>query len=307
MIKDYLKKTLITSSIFTVSVIILSSCAGATSSPTASLGGSDMPISGSAAGETSKGENPKLEKCDKPLGTIAIYEDINAPWYVYLRRDYRIDRLTPMLRLMIQQSNCFVVVERGEAFRTGMQMERELQRSGELRNNSNFGKGQMVAADFTLTPSINFSENTGGIGGGVGSLLPGGLGGILANLKIKEASTVLLLTDNRSGVQIVAAEGSAKGYNVFGAGAVFGGGIGGVGYGWGDTPESKILLTAFLDAYIKMIKAAKEYKMQTVEGGLGTGKGPLKVQGSDETSDSSQNNTKTNTQVNTNTKVKKKK
>ena len=275
--------------------IFLSSCAGTTSTPTASLGGSDMPVSGSAAGETSQGVNPKLEKCDKPLGTIAIYEDLSLPWYYYLRRDYKVERLAPMLRLMIQQSNCFVVVDRGEAFRTGMQMERELQKSGELRNNSNFGKGQMVAADFTLTPSVNFSENTGGFVGGVGSLLPGGLGGILAKLKIKEASVTLLLTENRSGVQVAAAEGSAKGYNVFGAGAVFGGGLGSIGYGWGDTPESKILLTAFLDAYNKMVQAAKNYKMQTVEGGLGTGKGPIQVQGGQEATPSNSTNHSTPT------------
>jgi hypothetical protein len=282
--------------------IFLASCAGSTSTPTASLGGSNMPVSGSAAGETTQGENPKLEKCDKPLGTIAIYEDLSLPWYVYLRRDYKVERLAPMLRLMIQQSNCFVVVDRGEAFRTGMRMERELEMSGELRSNSNFGKGQMVAADFTLTPAVNFSEKTGGFTGGIGSLLPGGLGGLLAKLNIKEASTTLLLTENRSGVQVAASEGSAKGYNIFGAGAVVGGGLGIVGYGWGDTPESKILLTAFLDAYNKMVQAAKNYKMQTVEGGLGTGKGPIQVQGAQETT----NTTTTDTTSNKTKKIRKK-
>lgn len=252
----------------------LFSCGAATSN-------SSMPITGSAAGSTSEGVNPQLEKCDKPLGTIAIYEDINAPWYVYLRRDFKVDRLAPLMRLMIQQSNCFVVVERGEAFRTGMKMERELERSGELRSNSNFGKGQMVAADFTLTPAINFSETTGGGYGGVGSLLPGGIGVIAGQLKTKESSVTLLLTENRSGVQVAAAEGSAKGYNILGIGGVFAGGIGAVGGGFGDTPEQKILMTAFLDAYNKMVKAAREYKMQTVEGGLGTG-GALKVQGAEE-------------------------
>lgn len=216
------------------SSILIFSCGAATSN-------SSMPVTGGAAGSTAEGVNPQLEKCDKPLGTIAIYEDINAPWYVYLRRDFKVDRLTPLMRLMIQQSNCFVVVDRGEAFRTGMKTERELERSGELRSNSNFGKGQMVAADFTLTPAINFSETTGGGFGGVGSLLPGGISLIAGQLKTKESSVTLLLTENRSGVQVAAAEGSAKGYNIFGIGGVFAGGMGAVGSGFGDTPEQKYL------------------------------------------------------------------
>lgn len=263
------------------SSVFIFSCVAATSN-------SSMPVSGSAAGSTAEGVNPQLERCNKPLGTVAIYEDINAPWYVYLKRDFKVDRLAPLMRLMIQQSNCFVVVERGEAFRTGMTMERELQKSGELRANSNFGKGQMVAADFTLTPSINYSETTGGGYGGIGSLLPGGIGAIVGQLKTKESSVTLLLTENRSGVQVVAAEGSAKGYNVFGIGGVFAGGLGAVGGGFGNTPEQKILMTAFLDAYNKLVKAAREYKMQTVEGGLGTG-GSLKVQGAEEVKQNSTN------------------
>ena len=48
--------------------------------------------------------------------------------------------------------------------------ERELKASGETREGSNFGKGQMVAADFTMSPSIQLSENTGGLAGSVGGL-----------------------------------------------------------------------------------------------------------------------------------------
>ena len=37
--------------------------------------------------------------------------------------------------------------------------ERELQRAGELRKKSNFGKGQMVSADYTVTPTLIFNSN----------------------------------------------------------------------------------------------------------------------------------------------------
>ena len=46
-----------------------------------------------------------------------------------------------------------------------------------------------------------------------------------------------------------------------------------------NTSASKILLQAYADAYNKLIPALKNYKTQTVKGGLGAG-GTLSVQGS---------------------------
>ena len=64
---------------------------------------------------------------------------------------YGLQSPTGLIRMMIQQSNCFIVVERGNGMQNMMQ-ERALQESGELRQNSNMGGGQMVSADFVLTP-----------------------------------------------------------------------------------------------------------------------------------------------------------
>ena len=36
---------------------------------------------GSAGGATSQGESSQLEKCAKPMGTIAVEEDTGSPWY----------------------------------------------------------------------------------------------------------------------------------------------------------------------------------------------------------------------------------
>ena len=77
--------------------------------------------------------------------TIGVVEDQSAGWYRTLQ-SYKLGSTVPVLRMMIQQSNCFVVVERGAAMQN-MQMERQLQRSGEMREGSNMGAGQMVAAD----------------------------------------------------------------------------------------------------------------------------------------------------------------
>jgi len=39
-----------------------------------------------------------------------------------------------------------------------MQTERALYQSGELRQGSQFGQGQVVAADYSLNPMITFSQ-----------------------------------------------------------------------------------------------------------------------------------------------------
>ena len=134
------------------------------------LGGSKTPATGAAGGATSEGASSQLEHCDESLGTMAVVEDQTAPWYGESLAQYKLGSTVPVLRMMIQQSNCFVVVERGRAMNNMMQ-ERALEQSGEMREGSNFGKGQMVAADYTMSPSITFSQKgTGGVGGALGGL-----------------------------------------------------------------------------------------------------------------------------------------
>jgi curli biogenesis system outer membrane secretion channel CsgG len=207
-----------------------------------------------------------------------VVEDQNAAWY-YTLRNHKLGSTVPVLRMMIQQSNCFVVVERGAAMQN-MAIERNLQKSGEMRGGSNFGGGQMVAADFTMKPEITFSQNTGGMGGGLAGLSRslGMVSAVAGNLKTNEASTTLIMIDNRSGVQLAAAEGSAKNtdFNVFGSAFGWAGG-GGAG-GYSNTPEGKIIIAAFADSYNQLVMAVRNYKAQTVRGGLGTG-GALGVQG----------------------------
>ncbi len=68
---------------------------------------------------------------------------------------------------MVQQSNCFIVVDRGMGLQN-LKQERDLAHAGELRAGSNMGGGQMVTADFVLTPTVVFSEDdAGAIGGAV--------------------------------------------------------------------------------------------------------------------------------------------
>ena len=233
---------------------------------------------GSAGGANSQNASNKLEHCDASLGTIAVVEDTDAPWYGMLTGQYRLGSTTPVLKLLIQQSNCFVVVERGRAMGNMMQ-ERELAKSGELRANSKFGGGQMVSADYSLSPSITFSNNNaGGFGAAIGGLFGSVGAAVGGSLNAKEASTLLTLVDNRSGVQLAASEGSARNWDFGGVGGLLGSGFGAVGGGYSNTAEGKVIVAAFMDSYNGIVRAVRNYKAQSVKGGLGTG-GNLAVQG----------------------------
>jgi hypothetical protein len=156
-------------------------------------------VKGSAGTGGSQGEKG-LEHCDAPMGAMAVVEPQNEVLAALGR--YHLSSPVSLIRLMIQQSNCFIVVERGVGMQNMMQ-ERQLSEAGEARSGSNMGKGQMVAADFILTPNVVFSENNaGGVGGGIASGLFGHkVGAVAGGLKFKEAQTSMLVADSRSGVQ----------------------------------------------------------------------------------------------------------
>src|SRR6266446_6568531 len=161
-----LKRALTVASL--VSFVTLNACA---TRPT--LGGGGTVATGGAGGATASNASAQLRHCDKTLGTLGIEEDQTAAWYPYLAQ-HQLGSTIPVLRTIVQQSNCFVIVERGRGM-NNMMMERQLKDSGEMRAKSNFGKGQMVAADYTMQPTINFSQKgTGGLGAALGGVVPYG-------------------------------------------------------------------------------------------------------------------------------------
>ena len=237
-------------------------------------------VSGGAGGANSEDASAALERCNSSLGTLAVDEDTYSPWYDRMGQ-YGIRSTVPILRLLAQQSNCFIVVERSRRGLQHIERERVLEDSGELRGNSNFGKGQLVAADYTMIPSLVFSDSdTGGIGGAIGGLF-GSVGALLgASLKFADAQSVMTLVENRSGVQVAAAEGSARANNLSGGFGMIGGGVGGGLAGYTKTPEGKVIVAAMMDAFNNIVRATRNYKAQTVDSpnGLGTG-GSLNVSG----------------------------
>jgi curli biogenesis system outer membrane secretion channel CsgG len=253
--------------------IVLSGCMA--TAPTLGDKGAKTTVTGATGGANAVQANSAIERCERPFGTVALVEEQHSAWYQTLR-EHKLGSTVPVIRLMVQQSNCFIVVERGRAM-SHMNAERQLEQSGELRAQSQFGKGQMVAADYAISPEIIFDQKgTQGLGGALG----GWAGMIAGSVRKNEASTVLLLTDNRSGVQVSASEGSASNmdYRLFGG--LFGGGMGAMGGGYTNTPQGKVIAAAFVDAYNQMVKSLHSYQAQSMgDRGLGTG-GRLGVEGS---------------------------
>jgi hypothetical protein len=138
--------------------------------------------------------------------------------------------------------------------------ERQLAAAGQARQGSNMGGGQMVAADFVLTPNVIFSEgNAGGVGGAVGGLFGRRAAAVVGGgLKFQEAQTSMLLADARSGVQVGSAEGSTKKADLRLGAGLFGGGMGVAGGGYGNTNEGKIIAAAYMDNYNTLVKFVRD-------------------------------------------------
>ncbi len=123
-------------------------------------GGHATQAQGAAAGGTSTEANSQLESCSETLGTISIDEQTNAGWYSAYQSQYKMGSTVPALRLIIQQSNCFVIVDRGRGL-AARNREADLIRGEEGRAGSNMGKGQIAAADYTMIPEVMLSDRGG--------------------------------------------------------------------------------------------------------------------------------------------------
>ncbi|MCI5211997.1 MAG: hypothetical protein D3910_25180 [Candidatus Electrothrix sp. ATG2] len=241
-------------------------------------GGTGTAVSGSAGGAASVNASG-LERCEQPFGTLAIDDGRAATWYSAFGRATKVTTIEPMLRLAVQQSNCFMITSVGN-LRTDSRLSRitDLQRnSGEYRAGSKQQKGQRVAADYYLEPQIFIDESSiGKVAGAVGGLINSTVGTLAGGLEMKSSVVTLSLFDIRSAVQISASEGSATSNNYSTALGAFGS-RGGASLGsMTSTPEGQATLAAFVDAYNGMVRALKNYEAQSIEGGSGRG-GSLKV------------------------------
>src|SRR3984885_6143547 len=192
---------------------------------------------------------PQIPVCDKKIGTLAVTEPENAWWTAM-----QLDSPAALIKVYVSQSKCFTLVDRGKGL-AAAKAERELASSGEERQGSNVGKGQMKAADYVLVPDIaNRNGNAQGtnVGGALGGLIGHGFGGMLGgiSLKSKTADVVLTLTDVRSTEQVALEQGHAKktdlGWMGGGGGVGFFGGFAAAGASsYANTEIGQVVATAY--------------------------------------------------------------
>lgn len=246
---------------------------------TISTGTAPTAATGAAGGASSVNANPTLERCSAPLGTLAVDDGRGKEWYASFGAVTKITTIEPLIRLAVQQSNCFVITSIGNN-RTESKLSAitdKQRNSGEFRAGSRQQKGQRVAADYYMEPSIIIDNDaTGQLAAGVGGLF-GNVGTLIGGAMQSKASVVTLsMFDIRSGVQISISEGNATATNFGAAMGAFGGGAAAGLGGFSRSPEGKATVAAFMDAYNNMVVSLRNYKAQEVKGGLGRG-GQLKV------------------------------
>ena len=211
-------------------------------------------VTGSAGDAGAQGASTSLIRCTSKAGTIAVSENPRGYSYIVYYSTLPKSPL-PLLKLMLQQTGCFTVVDRGAGLAATRQ-EMALQQEGLTRKQNNVKKGNVVEAHFTLIPDVIFTENNaGGMGGAISAFIPRAplVGAVVGGMKFKEAQVVLTVTDNNTTEQVAAAEGSAKATD-FGIG---GGVIGLLGAaavgGWGNTNEGKVVAAAMMDGINKLV------------------------------------------------------
>jgi Curli production assembly/transport component CsgG len=216
------------------------------------LGQGGSVVQGSAGPAGAANASKELSRCDAPIATIALAE---SPYGYAVLTSYQLPASPlPLIRLIMQQSNCFRIVDRAAGLRGAVQ-EQELKNQGILKESTVVKKGEGIGARLTLTPSLTFSENNAGQGWvAILQMIPGlrDFAGMASNVKFKEAQVVLLLVDNETTEQRAAATGSARATDL-GLGGITIGKIAGGGLGWSNTNEGKVIAAAFLDAHNKLV------------------------------------------------------
>ncbi|WP_313492948.1 CsgG/HfaB family protein [Stenotrophomonas sp.] len=208
------------------------------------------------------------DKCKTAQGSLRIVEPDDG---MGIWATYGLPAPTRVLRVLVNDSKCFTVLDRGAGF-TAAQAERELAMGGHLQEDQNIGGGQMRGADFVLVPDIvSQNPNAGGMSIGAGASNGGGSRGLMGAMinvatlgvagklttKRQTAEVVLTLVDVRTSEQLISVTGEAKITDKAWAAAVSAAsvqGSAGANVGsWDNTEIGKVIKEAYEEAYSRMV------------------------------------------------------
>ena len=127
--------------------VLMGGCAQTNMGQGGSMASGGASVEGSASPQAAN-----VTKCTAPLGTVALVEE-----QIPALAQAGLTSPIPVLRLLISQSGCFNVVDRGQAL-TRIQEEQALTGTGGSTK-------KLVAAQYFMTPNILFEDsNSGGAG-----------------------------------------------------------------------------------------------------------------------------------------------
>ncbi|HWL47848.1 MAG TPA: CsgG/HfaB family protein, partial [Sphingomonadaceae bacterium] len=146
-----------------------------------------VPVAIAAAPRQAKPSNAeKLQRqaqqdvphCTRNLGTVSIADGDDA----YGWTQFSLAPPAKLLRVLVQRSGCFNIVDRGTGLRAAA-TERDIGAGLGLQRRSNVGTGQIKAADYVLVAEVqgaNANSQGSGAAGAIGGLLGGRrFGGLL--------------------------------------------------------------------------------------------------------------------------------
>ncbi len=226
----------------------------------------------SSAQRTQDAQMAQIPRCARSLGTVTLADGQSDVW-----REMQLSPPQSLLRVVIQRSGCFTLVDRGMGMSVA-QRERALASGGDLQRGSNVGGGQVRAADFVLVGEIaSQNANSGGsaLAGLAGAALGGRAGAIVGGLRTRrmEANTVLSLTNVRTSETAAVTEGYASKSDMswgLGAGGFGAGALGGGSYE--NTEIGRIVAQSFIQAYADMVT-----QMGGLEGGSAAREAPAQT------------------------------
>lgn len=111
---------------------------------------------GAAGGAASVNADASLERGEAPLGALAVDDGRGKESFAAFGAAVKVTTIEPLMRLAVQQSNCFVITSIGNN-RTESKLSNvtdKQRNSGEFRAGSRQQKGQRVAADYYMEPAI---------------------------------------------------------------------------------------------------------------------------------------------------------
>lgn len=222
------------------------------------LGQGGSIVTGSAGPQGAANAAKELLTCDAPVAVVALVE--NQRGYVGIGRGGLPESPLPLVRVLMQQSGCFRIVDRNAGLNATVR-EQELKEQGVLRQDESVKKGRGIVAQYSVVPSLTFSEQDAGRQiGGILAAIPmlSQFAGAAEQVKFKEAQVVLLLTDNETTEQLSSATGAARTTDLGLGGLMLGKGGGLGGLGWSNTNEGKVIAAAFLDAHNKLVTQARK-------------------------------------------------